>query len=72
MRLNCVFQAIADAVSVDRGRRFRRSRTIGLNATKFRVVQTFPKEEPIKALLVAAGAGALLMGLLALMVRSEE
>ena len=33
---------------------------------------TYAKDEPIKALLMAAAAGALLMGLVALMARSEE
>ena len=32
----------------------------------------YAKEEPMKALLIAAAAGALLMGLLAMMVRSED
>ena len=33
-------------------------------------VATYTKEDPIRAILIAAGTGALLMGLLAMMVRS--
>jgi ElaB/YqjD/DUF883 family membrane-anchored ribosome-binding protein len=32
----------------------------------------YAKDEPMKALLIAAAAGALLMGLLVMMVRSED
>jgi len=32
----------------------------------------YAKDEPMKALLIAAAAGALLMGLLSLMVRSDD
>ena len=33
---------------------------------------TYAKDEPMKALLIAAAAGALLMGLLSMMVRSDD
>lgn len=33
-------------------------------------VATYTKEDPVRAILIAAGAGALLMGLIAMMVRS--
>lgn len=33
-------------------------------------VATYTKEDPIRAILIAAGAGALLMGLIAMMARS--
>ncbi len=33
-------------------------------------VATYTKEDPLRAVLIAAGAGALLMGLLAMMARS--
>lgn len=32
----------------------------------------YAKDEPIKSLLIAAAAGALLMGLVSLMVRSDD
>jgi len=68
----------ASAKAQEIGRKGMDALTDASNQIRDRALQasdaavSYAKEEPIKALLVAAGAGALLMGLLALMVRSEE
>ena len=59
--------AVSGAQGRDAARRLRRRASQASDRAL-----AYVKEEPVKTLLIAAAAGALLMGLLTLMARSDD
>ena len=59
--------AVSGAQGRDAARRLRRRASQASNRAL-----AYVKEEPVKTLLIAAAAGALFMGLLTLMARSDD